>query len=142
MTGRSVRAAAGRAAVFLEVILRDAPCRFGFRTGFCFAPRGGRDVGPRGGRRRAPPAATGGGLFAVTLLQTTRFLSHCFRVELTLPDPVSRLSSRKNKLPTGSAFGFWLIVSLIYHISRENQCLGAMQMGKGALFGRLFCRNR
>src|SRR3954470_22206379 len=98
--------------------------------------------GAAGGTRRDPPAATGGGLFAVTLLQTTRFLSHCFRVELTLPDPVSRLSSRKNKLPTGSAFGFWLIVSLIYHISPENQGLGAMQTGKAALFGQLFCRNR
>jgi len=42
-------------------------------------------------RRRSPPAAARRGLFAGTLLQTTRFLSHCFRVELTLPDPVSRL---------------------------------------------------
>jgi len=49
----------------------------------------------RGTRRRNPPAGTGWGLFGATLLQTTRFLSHSFRVELTLPDPVSRLVPEK-----------------------------------------------
>src|SRR6185369_9249557 len=43
MTGRSGRVAAGRAAVFLAVILRDAPCRFGLGTGLCLAPRAARD---------------------------------------------------------------------------------------------------
>src|SRR5262249_28825547 len=42
-------------------------------------------------RRRNPPTTAGGGLFGGTLFQAlTRFLCHSFRVELTLPDPVSR----------------------------------------------------
>src|SRR5207253_9621839 len=91
-----------------------------------------------GAARRDRPAHAGGSFFDALFQALTRFLSHCFRVEHTLPDPVSRLSSRKNKLPCGSGSGFLLIVALTYHISRENQCLGAMQMGKTALSGGHF----
>ncbi len=57
------------------------------------------------------------------LLQTTCFVSHSFCVELTLPRPrFLDEVPRKNKLPKGALLGFVLIVELIYHIFRENQC--------------------
>ena len=53
------------------------------RTGFCLAPRAALRDGD-------PPARAGGSLADALFQALTRFSSHCFRVELTLPDPVPR----------------------------------------------------